>query len=88
VRIVSPGPAASNLKPALKAAGIEKPLQPRHGLRHTALTFYATTDGVAPPMAQARAGHSQYAITERYVHAAQVVAAGVDQAEERVLGAS
>jgi integrase len=76
----------SYLKPALKAAGIEKPLQPWHGLRHTALTFYATTDGVAPPMVQARAGHAQYAITERYIHAAQVVAAGVDAAEERLLG--
>jgi integrase len=79
-------PTRSYLKPALKAAGITKPLQPWHGLRHTALTFYATTDGVAPPMVQARAGHSQYAITERYVHAAQVVAAGVDAAEERLLG--
>ena len=58
----------SYLKPALKLAEIEKPLQPRHGLRDTALTFYATTDGVAPPMVQARAGHAQYAITERYVH--------------------
>jgi integrase len=74
------------VKVALKAAGIVKPLQPWHGLRHTALTFYATTDAVTPPMVQARAGHSQYAITERYVHAAQVVAAGIDQAEERLFG--
>jgi len=77
----------SYLKPALKAAGIDKPLQPWHGLRHTALTFYATTDEVTPPMVQARAGHAQYAITERYVHAAQLVAAGVEQAEERIFGA-
>jgi Phage integrase family len=74
----------SYLKPALKAAGIEKPFQPWHGLRHAALMFYATTDAVTPPMVQARAGHSQYAITERYVHAPQVVAAGVERAEERI----
>jgi integrase len=77
----------SYLKPALKAAGIEKPLQPWHGLRHTALTFYATTGEVTPPMVQARAGHSQYAITERYVHAAEVVVAGIiERTEERLLG--
>jgi integrase len=77
----------SYLKPAVKTAGIEKPLQPWHGLRHTALTFYATTDGVAPPMVQARAGHSQYAITERYVHAAEIVVAGIiERTEDRLFG--
>jgi integrase len=75
------------VKAALKTAGITKPLQPWHGLRHTALTFYATTDEVTPPMVQARAGHSQYAITERYVHAAQVAFPGAaDRAEERLFG--
>jgi hypothetical protein len=38
-------------------------------------------------MVQARAGHSQYAITERYVHAAQVAFPGAaDRAEERLFG--
>jgi integrase len=77
----------SYLKPALKAAAIDKPLQPWHGLRHTALTFYATTDEVTPSLVQARAGHSQFAITERYIHAAQVVVDGVvERTEERLFG--
>jgi integrase len=77
----------SYLKSALKAAGIDKPLQPWHGLRHTALTFYATTDEVTPSLVQARAGHSQFAITERYIHAAQVVVDGVvERTEERLFG--
>jgi hypothetical protein len=53
----------------------------------TALTFYATTDEVTPPMVQARAGHPQYAITERYVHAGEVVVAGIiERTEERLFG--
>ena len=36
---------------------------------------------------QAKAGHSQFSITERYVHAAQVAFPGaVDRAEARVFG--
>jgi hypothetical protein len=51
------------------------------------LTFYATTDQVTPSLVQARAGHSQYSITERYIHAAQVVVDGVvERTEERLFG--
>jgi hypothetical protein len=36
---------------------------------------------------QAKAGHSQFSITERYVHAAQVAFPGAaDRAEERLFG--
>jgi integrase len=74
----------SYVKPALKAAGIVKPLQPWHGLRHTALTIDAAV-GNPNAYLQAKAGHSQFAITERYVHAAQVAFPGaVERAEERL----
>jgi integrase len=63
------------LRPALKRAGIEKPFRPFHDLRHTALTHEAAAGN---PMAyvQLKAGHSQSAITERYIHAAQVLFPG------------
>jgi len=78
----------SYVKPALKAAGIVKPLQPWHGLRHTALTIDAAV-GNPNAYLQAKAGHSQFAITERYVHAAQVAFPGaVERAEERLFGES
>jgi integrase len=76
------------VKPALKAAGIAKPLQTWHGLRHTALTIDAVV-GNPNAYLQAKAGHSQFAITERYVHAAQVAFPGaVERAEERMFGGS
>jgi integrase len=60
-----------HLKPALEHAAITKPFRPFHDLRHTALTHEAAAGN---PMAylQQKAGHSQSAITERYIHAAQV----------------
>jgi integrase len=72
------------VKVALKKAGITKPLQPWHGLRHTALTIDAAV-GNPNAYVQAKAGHSQFSITERYVHAAQVAFPGaVDLAENRI----
>jgi integrase len=63
------------LRPALRKAGITKPIRPFHDLRHTALTHEAAAGN---PMAyvQQKAGHSQSAITERYIHAAQVLFPG------------
>jgi integrase len=63
------------LRPALRRAGIVKPFRPFHDLRHTALTHEAAAGN---PMAyvQLKAGHSQSAITERYIHAAQVLFPG------------
>ena len=63
------------LKTALRQAGISKPFRPFHDLRHTALTHEAAAGN---PMSylQLKAGHSQSAITERYIHAAQVLYPG------------
>jgi len=63
--------AREHLKPALQLAGITKPFRPFHDLRHTALTHEAAAGN---PMSylQQKAGHSQSAITERYIHAAQI----------------
>ena len=72
------------VKPALKQAGITKPVQPWHGLRHTALTIDAAV-GNPNAYVQAKAGHSQFSITERYVHAAQVAFPGaVERSEKRL----
>jgi integrase len=72
------------LRPALRRAGVMKPFRPFHDLRHTALTHEAAAGN---PMAyvQLKAGHSQSAITERYIHAAQVMFPGAAaRGEERM----
>jgi integrase len=74
------------LKPALARAGITKRVRPFHDLRHTALT-HAAAAGNPQAYVQSRAGHSQGAITERYIHAAQVLFPGAaDKTEERMFG--
>jgi integrase len=55
---------------AFKAAAIEKPFRPWHGLRHTALTETAAA-GVPAMFVQAKAGHAQGSTTERYLHASK-----------------
>jgi integrase len=67
--------SAAYLRPALRQAGITKPIRPFHDLRHTSLTHEAAAGN---PMAylQQKAGHSQSAITERYIHAAQILFPG------------
>lgn len=58
-----------------------------HDLRHTALTHDAAAGNPAVYV-QARAGHAQATMTERYVHAAQVAFPGAsEKAEERLFGA-
>jgi integrase len=75
------------LRPALARAGIEKPFRPFHDLRHTSLT-HAAAAGNPQIYVQARAGHSQGSITERYMHAAQVLFPGAAaKSEERMFGA-
>ena len=74
------------LKPALARAGIEKPFRPFHDLRHTSLT-HAAAAGNPQIYVQARAGHSHGSITERYMHAAQVLFPGAAaKSEERMFG--
>lgn len=78
--------ARQYLRPALQAAGINKPIRPFHDLRHTALTHDAAA-GNPLTYIQMKAGHSQGAITERYIHAAQVQFAGAaERAERRMFG--
>jgi integrase len=74
------------LRPALARAGITKPFRPFHDLRHTAVTHEAAAGN---PMAyvQLKAGHSQSAITERCIHAAQVLFPGAAaKGEARLYG--
>jgi integrase len=72
------------LRPALKLAGITRPFRPWHDLRHTALTHEAAA-GNPQTYVQLKAGHSQGAITERYIHAAQVLFPGAAaRAEDRM----
>ncbi len=77
----------SYLKPALRRAGITKPFRAFHDLRHTSLT-YAAAAGNPQIYVQARAGHSQGAITERYMHAAQIAfPEAAARSENRMFGA-
>ena len=60
--------------------------RPWHDLRHTALTHEAAA-GNPQAYVQLKAGHSQGSITERYIHAAQVLFPGAAaRAEERMFG--
>jgi integrase len=78
--------ARKYLRPALAHAGITKPFRPFHDLRHTSLTHVAAA-GNPQIYVQARAGHSQAAITERYMHAAQVAFPGAaERSEDRIFG--
>src|SRR4029079_4181067 len=55
-----------------------------HDLRHTSLTHEAAA-GNPQAYVQMKAGHSQASITERYIHAAQVLFPGAaDRAESRI----
>jgi integrase len=76
------------MRPALKRAAITKPFRAWHDLRHTALT-HETAAGNPQAYVQLKAGHSQGSITERYIHAAQVLFPGAAaRAEERMFGAT
>ncbi len=75
------------MRPALKRAGITKPFRAWHDLRHTALTHEAAA-GNPQAYVQLKAGHSQGSITERYIHAAQVLFPGAaERGEERIFAA-
>ena len=75
------------MRKAIGKAGIERPIRPWHDLRHTALTHDAAAGNPAVYV-QARAGHAQATMTERYVHAALVAFPGAaERAEERLFRA-
>ena len=61
--------------PALARAKITKPFRPWHDLRHTALTHEAAA-GNPEVYVQLEGGSRAGTITERYVHAAQVLFPG------------
>jgi Phage integrase family len=70
-------PSKEYLRLALTRAGITKPFRPFHDLRHTALTHEAAAGNPAVYV-ELKAGHSQASITERYIHAAQVLSPGAE----------
>jgi integrase len=63
------------LRPALNRTGAPTSFRCFHDLRHTALTHEAAA-GNPLTYVQHKAGHAQAAITERYIHAAQVLFPG------------
>lgn len=78
--------AREYMRPALKRAKITKPFRVWHDLRHTSLTHEAAA-GNPQAYVQLKAGHSQGSITERYIHAAQVLFPGAaNRGEERMFG--
>lgn len=82
---LDPSKVSDDMRKAIKKAGIERPVRPWHDLRHTALTHDAASGNPAVYV-QARAGHAQATMTDRYVHAAQVAFPGAaERSEERLL---
>jgi integrase len=78
--------AREYMRPALARAKITKPFRAWHDLRHTSLTHEAAA-GNPQAYVQLKAGHSQGTITERYIHAAQVLFPGAaSRGEERMFG--
>jgi len=81
---LDPSKVSGYMRKAIKKAAIERPIRPWHDLRHTALTHDAAAGNPAVYV-QARAGHAQATMTERYVHAAQVAFPGAaERSEERL----
>lgn len=62
---------ALTLKLALKRAKIDRPMRAFHDGRHTSIT-HAAASGNAPVAIQARAGHSSFSTTQRYIDLAGV----------------
>jgi integrase len=56
---------AETLKLALKRAKVGRPMRPFHDGRHTSITNAAAA-GVSPAALMARAGHSDFAMTQGY----------------------
>jgi integrase len=74
------------MRPSLARAKIVKPFRVWHDMRHTALTHEAAAGNPAIYV-QLKAGHSQGSITERYLHAAQVLFPGAAaKGEARLFG--
>jgi integrase len=77
---------ADTFRVALANAGITDRVRPFHDGRHSAITHEAAA-GSAPAAIQARAGHADFATTQRYINLAGVVFRGeAVRAEARILG--
>ena len=75
------------LRPAVAKASIEKRFRVFHDMRHTAITHDAAA-GNPQAYVQMKAGHSQGAITERYIHTAAVLSPGAaNKTESRLFAA-
>ena len=84
---LDPSKVSGLMPKAITKAGIERPVRPWHDLRHTAQTHDAAAGNPAVYV-QARAGHAQATMTERYGHAAQVAFPGAaERSEERLFSA-
>jgi integrase len=69
-----------------KRAGVDKPLRPFHGIRHSALTNDAAS-GMDPIALMTRAGHSSFKATQEYIHlAGELFPREVAQAAARKFG--
>ena len=81
---VDPSKVSGYMRKALAKAGITKSVRAFHDLRHSSLT-HAAAAGNPAIYVQHRAGHSQGSVTERYLHAAQVLFPGAaEKAEARL----
>jgi integrase len=78
---------AATLKLALTEAKIERPMRPFHDGRHTSITNAAAA-GIGAEALMARAGHSDYATTRRYIDlSGELFREEADRLGERVFGA-
>jgi integrase len=78
---------AATLKLALAKAKIERPMRPFHDGRHTSITNAAAA-GIAAESLMARAGHSDYATTRRYIDLSdELFREDADKLGARVFGA-
>jgi integrase len=83
---LDPSKLSGYMRKAIRRAGIERPIRPWRPAPHRAHPRRGR--GQPAVYVQARAGHAQATMTERYVHAAQVAFPGAaDRAEERLYGA-
>src|SRR5207244_1651124 len=76
------------LRSALKRARVEGNVRPCHDLRHSSITNAAAA-GTPPEALMARAGHSDYATTRRYIDlAGERFREEADRLERRLWGGS
>ena len=79
---------AATLRLALAKAKVERPMRPFHDGRHTSITNSAAA-GLSPAALMARAGHSDFAVTQTYIDlSGELFRAEAELAEQRLFGDS